>query len=220
MPKHAEVSIPFSGQRWGQLRMHGGLRDLSLGACRGQGSAAPSFMEAEFDGVVPRVHVEGSQVELGYSRWSSWLDDQTGRLDLHPCLPWHVAISGGMRGVHAEWGELALSGVSIRGGVCDVLIELPEASGSVPIRIHGGVDRLTLVRPYTTALRLRSSGGAASVQLDDTFLSSVGGALSWQAEGEPGGGYYDVELHGGACRLVIARCAPLSESSHLRPAWT
>lgn len=210
MLEQREVSIPFSGQSWGQLRAHGGLRDFSLGPAALRGLEGPCLVRGVFEGKLPQMRVDGGSVELGYSRWAGFWCPQGGHLDLHPDLPWRIEIHGGLSGFHAQLTELSLSALSVYGGVSDVLIELPEPVGSVPITIHGGVERLTLVRPHAAPLCIRVHGGAATVQLDDTFLESVGGGLRWQTEGDAQGGYYDVRIHGGACRLVIARQASAS----------
>jgi len=200
-----EVSVPFSGQSCGQLRAHGGLRDFSLGSGEGRGLLAPYLVRGVFDGTLPRVRVDGGSVELGYSRWAGFLCSQGGHLDLHPDVPWRIEIHGGLSGLHAQLGDLSLRALSVYGGVSDVLIELPEPEGCVPINLHGGAERLTLVRPHGAALCVHAHGGAVNVQLDDTFLASVGGGLRWQTEGGAQRGYYDVRIHGGACGLVIAR---------------
>jgi hypothetical protein len=200
-----EVSVPFSGQTLGRLRAHGGLRDFWLGSGEGCGLEAPYLVHGLFDGTLPRVRVEGGSVELGYSRWAGFLCAQGGRLDLHPGLPWRIEIHGGSSGLHARLGDLSLSALSIYGGVSDVLIELPWPEGRVTIDVHGGAERLTLVRPHGAALCVQAQGGAANVLLDDTYLGSVGGGLRWCTEGGGQDGYYDVRIHGGASRLVIAR---------------
>jgi hypothetical protein len=200
-----EVSIPFSGQSCGRLRAHGGLRDFSLGSGEARGLQEPDLVRGVFDGTLPRVHVEGGAVELGYSRWAGFLCAQGGQLDLHPDLPWRIEIHGGLSGFHAQLSDLSLNAFSVYGGVSDVLIELPEPEGCVPIELHGGVERLTLVRPHGAALRIQIHGGAVNLQVDDTFLGSVGGGLRWQTEGDAQVGYYDVRIHGGACRLAVAR---------------
>lgn len=221
MVTQREVSIPFSGQSWGQLRAHGGLRDFSLGPSDGYGPEGPCFVQGMFEGVQPRLRVEGGSVELGYSRWAGFLCPQGGHLELHPDLPWRIEVHGGLSGLHAQLAQLELSALAVHGGVSDVLIELPEPVGCVPISIHGGAERLTLARPHGAALCVQVHGGLVDAQLDETHLESVGGGLRWQSDGDAAVGYYDVRIHGGACRLVVARQADdLGVRTALRDVWT
>lgn len=157
--------------------------------------------------LVPSVQVTGASVEVGYSRWTGLCRESHAEVALSPSLPWSIALSGGVSNLRAEFASVRLAEFSVHGGVRDALLELGEPSGRVPIHVHGGVDRLTLVRPHGSAIAVRVSGGATEVHLDETFLESVGGGLAWRAEGHPRG-LFELHISGGVTRLVLATLAP------------
>ncbi len=206
MTREAEVRIPFSGQQWGHLKVRGGSANWTLHETSIR-EPDLDFMRADFQGLVPSVHVAGASVEVGYSRWTGLCRESHAEVALSPSLPWSIAISGGVSNLRAEFASVRLAEFSVHGGVRDALLELGEPNGRVPIHVHGGVDRLTLVRPHGSAIAVRISGGATEVHLDETFLESVGGGLAWRADGHPRG-LFELHISGGVTRLVLATLAP------------
>ncbi len=81
---------------------------------------------------------------------------------------------------------------------------LPPPSGTVPLRVLGGADGLTVRRPKGAATRVRVSGGASEVVFDEQRHGAVGGETSLQSPGyEHAADRYDVEVSGGVRGLTI-----------------
>lgn len=204
MTKEATICESYAGQPWGRLKVHGGASGWNLAAsssssARGQ----PPFVAAHFTGVLPQVHVSGSNVELTNSRWTAWTRAQSGSIRLSPSIPWAIVITGGLSRLEADLRELKLSELRVLGGVSRLVLKLGLPQQRVPICIHGGVERLEIVRPRAAPIALNVSGGSTRVELDGMSLTSVAGPLRWQSHDELGSDLYDVEIHGGSSRLSI-----------------
>ena len=204
MTKEATICESYAGQPWGRLKVHGGASGWTLDASTPASARdEPPFVEAAFAGVVPQVHVSGSNVELTNSRWTAWARSQSGHIHLSPSIPWAVVIAGGVSRLEADLQALKLSEFRVLGGVSRLVLKLGMPTQRVPICIHGGVERLTILRPRGAQVAVHVSGGSTRLELDGMALGSVAGPLRWQSLDEPNDGFYDVEIHGGSSRLSI-----------------
>jgi hypothetical protein len=196
-----EISVPRDGASEGLLSVRHGISDLILRA-----QAMEPLLRGRFHGVAPRVESSGGDVELSF-RLSplEWLQVVTLRgasaeLLLQAALPWAVEITGGMARVAADLRGVVLRSLVITGGASELTLDLPAATGVVPVRISGGAARVRLRRPASTGVRLDVRGGATSVLLDRQRLGAVGGRLQLASPGE---GCYDLRVGGGASTLSV-----------------
>lgn len=204
MTKEATICESYAGQPWGRLKVHGGASGWSIGASTpASPGEQPPFVAAHFEGVLPQVHVSGSNVELTNSRWTAWTRAQSGHVQLSPHIPWAIVISGGISRLEADLRGLKLSELRVLGGVSRLVLKLGVAQQRVPVCIHGGVERLEILRPRGVPVALNVSGGSARVELDSMSLGSVAGPLRWQSQDDLGSDLYEVEIHGGSTRLTV-----------------
>jgi hypothetical protein len=213
METEANVNIPRRAQQSAELRVLGGMQSWRLASWHNQPAAAEElFVDARFDGVIPRVVETDGVVTVSYGMWDGWWRRQHAHVQLNESLPWKVDISGGVQQLRADLRNCRLRALSIGGGVQDVVLELGDPLGVVPIEIRGGVANLTIVRPTGSGVAVRVRGGAQGLQLDRTALGSVGGGIAWQSH-DQGQDRYEVQISGGAAGLVIdtssAACSAL-----------
>ncbi len=125
-----------------------------------------------------------------------------GELLVHRAVRWTVEISGGCLELEVDLRSARVAGVLLRGGARQLVLELPVPDGVVPVRVLGGAGRMVVRRPAGVPVGVRIRGGASEVVVDGTRVRSAAG---WArlASGDPGTPGYEVELHGGASRLVI-----------------
>lgn len=128
-------------------------------------------------------------------------------LELGTEVVWKVETRGGLHQCAFDLARVRVSGVEITGGGKEVKIDLPPARGTVPVVITGGVHQVTVARPRGAAMRLSITGGGASdLTIDTLALGSLGGKIRWETPAwEHESDRYDVEIRGGARRLVIAQ---------------
>jgi hypothetical protein len=161
---------------------------------------------ASFEGPVPDVKVEGGIVTLRYPRRLRLFDrsKQGADVALNAGIPWQIELRGGASEVVAELGGLDLSGLEVRGGASSFRVELPEPSGTVPVRIAGGASEILVRRPAHVAARVRLKGWASQLTFDDQTFGAVGSDVRLLSPGyEDAAGRYDVEVTGSASDVTL-----------------
>src|SRR5262249_54625496 len=98
---------------------------------------------------------------------------------------------------------LRLRSFAASGGTADMTLLLPAAEGTVPLRLSGGVHKLTIRRPPGVAARIRVGSGVHRLTLDTLHLGSAGETRWETPDFEAASGRYDVEIDGGASQLVF-----------------
>jgi hypothetical protein len=89
-------------------------------------------------------------------------------------------------------------------GASSFRVELPEPSGTVPVRIAGGASEIVVLRPPGVAARVRLKGWASQFTFDDQTFGAVGSDVRLQSPGyEDAAGRYDVEVSGSASDLTL-----------------
>jgi hypothetical protein len=207
---HPEIiSRPLGTESDGQLDLHGGMYRTVLRADSRR--EAPLLFSAEFSGDAPQVNVQGGRVAIthGHLGWWPWSKARrSSAVALTSSIPWRVRVDGGVCSLNADLREVDTREFEIRGGACDVDLELGRPRGLVPLRIHGGACGLRIVRPAGVAVRVHVEGGALDLSLDAFHASSVGGSTHWETPGFGEEGF-DVRILGGVSRLVVGVAATI-----------
>lgn len=125
-----------------------------------------------------------------------------GEVLLNADVSWSVEISGGCSFLDVDLSETRVTNLTVRGGARRLELDLPEPDGVVPVRVVGGASRLTVRRPRGVPVSVRVRGGASEVVVDGKRLGSGIGRIQMSDE-TVGLAGYELELHGGASRLVV-----------------
>ena len=84
-------------------------------------------------------------------------------------------------------------------------LRLGKPEGVVPVRLAGSLNKVTIHRPADVPVRLRVSGATSRVDVDGQHIAGSGGNLALGSLGAaPSGDGYDIELGGGAHRVLVA----------------
>lgn len=156
---------------------------------------------ARFEGAAPDVRTQDGTVRIDYPPTWHPLDWRRHSSDvaLNAEVPWAVEVRGGASYIKADLGGLRLESFEIGGGANDVELVLPEPSGTVSIRIDGGINNLVVRRPDGVAARLSVGRAASKLVLDGQRLGAVGGGTTLES-----GSYsaaadrYEITITGGA----------------------
>lgn len=211
----ASFAAPVGPATSGRLVFLSGAPNVTL---RGDPGLSDLY-RARFEGPVPRVRVRGGVVTIHYPRfsWFDWrarLADMSleasvhwrrdrGEIALNATLPWDIELRGGASRLNGDLTAIDLRSLELSGGASKVDLALPAPGSIVPIRVIGGVSDVTLRRPAGTAVRLRVSGGASRVSLDDQQVTGVGDLVLELAGVATSPGRYEIEVRGGASRVVV-----------------
>jgi uncharacterized protein (TIGR02246 family) len=203
----AELAAPLGQATSGRLVLKPGAARLTV---RGDPTMTDLY-RASFDTPAPTVRVQGGTVTVHYPRMARLRDLRAllgprpgGQVALNGSIPWYVRVHGGTAHTTFDLSRVALYAIELDGGVSQVAVVLPAPSGTVPVRVAGGVHELTVLRPAGVAVRVRVGHGARDLTLDDQHFGAVGGSTRWQTPGyDQASDRYDVAVSGGADTLTV-----------------
>ena len=209
-------AAPLGGVTRGQLVFLSGAPRITV---RGDATLTELY-RARFAGPVPRMRVRGGVVTVSYPHFG-WLDwraqfagqnieasahwrkDQ-GEIALNSAVPWAIELRGGVSSWTADLRDLRLESFELRGGASKIEMLLPRPVGIVPIRVVGGMTRVSITRPAGVAVGLTIRGGFSEVVLDG-HANKTAGSLSIQT---PGAGSvadrYEIEITGGVSKMSVS----------------
>ena len=208
-------AAPVGGVTSGRLVFLSGAPRISV---RGD-AALTELCRAKFEGPVPRMRVRDGVVTVSYPRfgWFDWRAQiagqtieasahwrkDTGEIALNCAIPWSIELRGGVSQWSADLRTVRLAAFELKGGASKVDLILPKPTGIVPIRIGGGISRVSIERPSGTAMSLSIHGGAGQLVVDTEVYRSAG-HLSIKTPGaETAADRYDIEVSGGASKMLI-----------------
>jgi len=173
--------------------------------------AMAELYQARFQSPPPAVQVQGGAVTVRYPRMARLTGLRAalgppprGQLRLNASIPWHVRVRGGTAHTSFDLSGLTLYALELGGGVSDVEVLLPTPAGTVPVRVAGGVHRLTVLRPAGVDVRVRVGHGARRLTLDDQHFGAIGGRTRWHSpDYHRTCDRYDIAVSGGADTLTL-----------------
>ena len=164
-------------------------------------AALPTLYQMTCEGPPPRVEAREGIVRM----WQRHGRHSSRELSLSSAVPWEVQVNGGALRLAADLHNLSLSSLHISGGVSQTTLLLPEASGTVPVRVDGGVNGLRIERPPTSAIRLHLRRGSSHITLDGLRLGAAGGGTEWESpDYATAGDRYYLEMGGDVNELSIS----------------
>jgi len=209
-------SAPVGGVTSGRLVFLSGAPRMTV---RGDPTLAELY-RANFAGPVPRMRVRGGVVTVAYPHFA-WLDwraqvaGQTsaasahwrkdgGEIVLNANVPWSIELRGGVSQWSADLRALRLESFELRGGATKMELLLPRPKGVVPIRVTGGISRISIERPIGVACGLELRGGVSEVSVDGQKYKGAG-RLSIQSPDAPDAqDRYEIEVSGGATKMLVS----------------
>ncbi len=194
------LSAGLGGRTAARLAVKGGA---ALTTIRG-GAPAGKLYQADFEGVAPRLRLEGDKLKVAFERPRPFERGHRGTLSLADGVEWEVEVKGGGARLRLELRTLSLASLELSGGVSDVSVALPRPSGRRSVKVSGGASHLTVTRPRGVAARLRLAGGAAKVVFDGQRLGAVGGETRLESDdfGEAADAW-EIEVTGGSSSLTV-----------------
>ena len=177
---------------------------------------------ARFAGPVPRMRVRGGVVTVAYPRFG-WLDwraqvagqqieasahwrRDTGEISLNCAIPWSIELRGGVSRWSADLRLIRLESFALKGGASKIELQLSRPQGVVPIRIAGGINRISIERPLGVAAGLSVIGGVSEIQLDGEKIKGSGPIVMQTPGADTAVDRYEILVGGGASKIqIIAR---------------
>lgn len=170
-------------------------------------------LDFSWSGVEPRVLSRPGRIEVSEPRSRLGVLAGCGRLASRdarwtlrlPDVPVRISVDAGACDLDAMLDGVPLRGVFVDAGASDIRISLPRVEGEVPVRVDAGASEVRLEVPPDTGVRLRSDIAAGDTRVEGLELGGGSGA------GRETSGYasspsrFDVQVTGGASRVVLVR---------------
>jgi hypothetical protein len=167
----------------------------------------PAEYHGAFYGPKPRLTQLEGVVTVDYPQFNPFIWGRTSAdIALSPAVAWGIEIRDGVSHLTGDLQDLVLAAIDVRGGVNRAELRLPQPTGTVPIRVSGGVSHLTLHRPARVPARVHIGGGASKLRLDTQYLGAIGGPVRLETPDYPSvADRYEVTIGGGASAVTIDR---------------
>jgi Domain of unknown function (DUF5668) len=177
------------------------------------GGAVAAVPSAFHDSTGPDVTLDIASGNLNVNlpgrsgfHWGTENDRRSVDLILDDQLPWEIGLNTGASQTTLDLSALKVSSVTVESGASSVKMTLPKPTGTVPVSVSGGAMHLTIQRPAGTPIRVTSSGGATSVDVDGKHF----GGLFHSGENFVSSDYssatdrYDITIESGASSIQIS----------------
>jgi Domain of unknown function (DUF5668) len=138
--------------------------------------------------------------------WGNTNDHRTVDLILNDQLPWVVGLATGASQTTLDLSGTKVTSVTVESGASSVKLTLPKPDATVPVSVSGGAMHLAVQRPAGVPVRVSSSGGATSLDVDGNHF----GGLFQQGQDyvspdySSATGRYDISIESGASSIQIS----------------
>jgi hypothetical protein len=140
----------------------------------------------------PSPQLTGDNVRLQLTRDGAGADGEVDVV-LAARVRWTLRFSGYAAEREVDLGEGRVDGIELVGGTKRAVLGLSKASATVPVKITGGIEELTLRAPAGSPIRVRIGGGATTVAAGSRTLKDVAAGSTLTPKDWNTSGRYDVE---------------------------
>ena len=198
-----EFAAPLGSVTSGRLVFERGASDIFVGVS----PSMEDLMRARLEGPASQVREQDGIVTVRQRRRhlpSLSRNERADEILLNGSIPWEVEVRGGASNFVVDLDGLKLRSLEIKGGASQVTLTLAPPSGTIPLRVLGGAEGMTIRRPKGVAARVRVSRGVSGLVFDEQSHGDVGGETSLQSPDYDGAAdRYDIEVSGGVSGLTI-----------------
>ncbi|WP_305783109.1 hypothetical protein [Symbioplanes lichenis] len=132
--------------------------------------------------------------------------DEEVEVTLSGAVRWQITVSGGLSRGLFGLDEAKLSGLTLAGDAADLELHLPRPSGTLPVRVSGGIDQFSIKAGRGVPVRVRTRRGAGEVTFDGRKDEGVARNATFQnAAFRTGRNRIDVDATAGVGTLKLAR---------------
>ncbi|GAA4925517.1 hypothetical protein [Actinoplanes utahensis] len=146
----------------------------------------------EGTGVRPSAELRDDRLRVDLARDAAGTGGEV-EIVLAAKVRWTIRFSGYSAERIVDLTEGRIKGIELVGGTRRAEMTLAEASGTVPMRITGGVEELILRAPAGSPVRVKVGGGAGSVTAGSRTLKDVAPGSTLTPKGWSNGNRYDVD---------------------------
>jgi DNA-binding MarR family transcriptional regulator len=185
------------------------IMETSASRLEFRGPAAPDqLLRASFDGPRPDVQVAGGSASIRYRRKAiAAFATRAAHVALGSAIPWTIELSGGITDLTGSLAGVRLERLEVEGGANHIDLELPEAHGTVTVRVRGVASSARFRRPARVPVAVRVNGGVSDLRIDAARHSHLAGDRRFSSDAFAAtADRYEIEVLGGAGDVRIEGC--------------
>lgn len=196
------AQVPRDGRSEARLEVLDGATDVRVAA----GDLGDQLLRVETPSggaLVPQVTESDGAVRVGLAETGN---GGAGVVEIvvNREVLWSVRVLGGAAGQRIDLTEARVSHVDLAGGASTMDLLLPTPTGTVEIRMSGGVSTWRIARPEQVPVQVRLGSGAGSVTLDDQRRDGIGGGETIASDGwADATDRYDIDAVAGVSDLTV-----------------
>lgn len=146
----------------------------------------------EGSGVRPSAELRDDRLRVDLARDAAGTGGEV-EVVLTAKVRWTIRFSGYSAERIVDLGEGRIKGIELVGGTRRAEMNLAQASGTVPMRITGGIEELILRAPTGSPVRIKVGGGAGTVTAGSKTLKDVAPGSTLTPKDWTSGNRYDVD---------------------------
>lgn len=117
---------------------------------------------------------------------------------------WTLRVGAAVNNADIDIRKAGVDGVDLAGDAAEVLLRLPQPSETLPVRVTGDINRLTLSAGGAAPVRIRARGGAGSAQIEGKVVRGVARNTVFEPGAWRGAdNRVDVDLRAGLGRISV-----------------
>jgi hypothetical protein len=185
------ITAPLQGRTEAGLEIVTGTTQLALRS-EDLGEDLYRITAAADSGTLPRAVLNGDKVQLHLTPDG---DGATGGVEvvLSSKVRWALRFAGGSDEQKIDMSGGRVASVDIAGGARRFELKLPQASGTVGVRLAGAVDEFVVTAPKDSPVRVQVASGAKTVAAGERTLRDVRPGSTLTPKGWDVDNRYDVD---------------------------
>ncbi len=161
----------------------------------------------EGSGVRPSAELRDDRLRVDLTRETAGTGGEV-EVVLTAKVRWTIRFSGYSAERIVDLSQGRIKGIELVGGTRRAEMNLAQASGTVPMRITGGVEELILRAPTGSPVRIKVGGGAGTVTAGAKTLKDVAPGSTLTPRDWTSGNRYDVDAIAPVTLLKVETSAP------------
>ncbi len=175
------ATIPLAGAERAEIKIEHGAGVLTLTA----GAPADALLTGRFSGGLD-CHTEREDAALearlrpAISVWSlgpwNWHGPLDWDIQLNDAVPLYLKIEAGAGRADLDLADLRVAVLKLSTGASSTRLTLPAHAGFTRARIEAGAAGVTIAVPGDVAAHIRTRGGLAAIEIDESRFPRFGDA--------------------------------------------
>ncbi|WP_305789141.1 hypothetical protein [Symbioplanes lichenis] len=198
------VFAPIDGRTQATFEMLSGAKKVTVRSAD-IGDSLYRMTTAEESGMVPEPVLTGNNVQLSLAAEEPDTPG-TGEVEvtLSTKVTWSLLFSAGAEEQILNLEDGRIAAIDFAGAAQSTTVQLPEAAGTIPVKVTGAVDQLAMTSPEGNPVRVKVKGGAQTVAAGSRTLKDIAPGSTLTPKNWATDDRFDVEAESRVTLLTVA----------------